>query len=145
MVDYAMKCGVNYFDTAYPYHGVEECRKSSWRISVPYPRESYYLATKYPGHQLSSTYDPEAVFEEQLKKCGVEYLISISSTMSTKNLIQAHTDAKWGILGVFLRSRSAGQNPASGIFQSWQHTDSGRVSGVCGGTYGILPDTAELS
>lgn len=38
-----------------------------------YPRESYYLATKYPGHQISQSYDPKAVFEEQLEKCGVDY------------------------------------------------------------------------
>ena len=36
-----------------------------------YPRESYRLATKYPGHQIAASYDPAAVFEDQLAKCGV--------------------------------------------------------------------------
>ena len=38
-----------------------------------YPRESFYLADKFPGHQIASSYDPAAVFEDQLKKCGVDY------------------------------------------------------------------------
>lgn len=60
MVDYAMSHGVNYFDTAYPYHGgLSEViiGKSLSR----YPRDQYYLATKYPGHQISSTYDPTEI------------------------------------------------------------------------------------
>lgn len=72
MVDYAIANGINYFDTAYPYHGGMS-EKVIGRSLSRYPRESYYLATKYPGHQISSSYDPAAVFEEQLKKCGVDY------------------------------------------------------------------------
>ena len=72
MVRYAMEHGVNYFDTAYPYHGgMSEVVLG--KALKEYPRESYYLATKYPGHQISAAYDPAAIFEEQLQKCGVEY------------------------------------------------------------------------
>ena len=72
MVRLAMENGVNYFDTAWPYHGGESERVIG-RVLAQYPRESWYLATKYPGHQISSSYDPAAIFEEQLRKCGVEY------------------------------------------------------------------------
>ena len=72
MVDYCLSHGVNYFDTAYPYHG-SMSEKVIGRSLSRYPRESYYLATKYPGHQISRSYDPKAVFEEQLEKCGVDY------------------------------------------------------------------------
>ena len=73
MTAYAIGHGVNYFDTAYPYHGGESERVIG-RVLSKYPRDSWYLATKYPGHQISSTgYDPAEIFEEQLKKCGVEY------------------------------------------------------------------------
>ena len=54
MTAYAMEHGVNYFDTAYPYHGGESERVMG-RVLSQYPRESYYLATKYPGHQIIST------------------------------------------------------------------------------------------
>ena len=72
MVDYAIDHGVNYFDTAYPYHKGESERVIG-RALARYPRDTFYLATKYPGHQISESYDPAAIFEEQLKKCGVEY------------------------------------------------------------------------
>lgn len=73
MTRMAMEAGVNYFDTAYPYHGGQSERVMG-RVLSKYPRESYYLATKYPGHQiLSSGYNPAEIFEEQLKKCGVDY------------------------------------------------------------------------
>ena len=52
MVAMAMEAGVNYFDTAYPYHGGQSERVMG-RILKAYPRERYHLATKYPGHQLS--------------------------------------------------------------------------------------------
>ena len=49
MVDTAILAGVNYFDTAYPYHGgMSEIVMG--KLLAKYPRESYYLATKYPGH-----------------------------------------------------------------------------------------------
>ena len=71
MVDYAMDHGVNYFDTAWPYmqnHSetvVGACLKK-------HPRESFYLATKFPGHMVAETYDPADIFEQQLEKCQVE-------------------------------------------------------------------------
>ena len=75
MVDCAIAGGVNYFDTAYPYHG--GCSELAIGKSLArYPRESFYLADKFPGHQIVKgvkKLDPETVFEEQLKKCGVEY------------------------------------------------------------------------
>ena len=75
MVDCAIAGGVNYFDTAYPYHG--GCSELAiGRSLARYPRESFYLADKFPGHQIVKgvkKLDPETIFEEQLKKCGVEY------------------------------------------------------------------------
>ena len=75
MVDAAMAAGVNYFDTAYAYHG----GKSENAIGASlrrYPRESWNLADKFPGHQNVKGVKPmvpEEVFEDQLQKCGVEY------------------------------------------------------------------------
>ncbi|MBQ9686207.1 MAG: aldo/keto reductase [Oscillospiraceae bacterium] len=75
MVDAAMAAGVNYFDTAYPYHGgkSESALGQSLRR---YPRESWNLADKFPGHQNVhgvKPLKPEEVFEEQLVRCGVDY------------------------------------------------------------------------
>jgi len=72
MVRYALEHGISYFDTAYPYHGGMS-EVVIGKALKAYPRENFYLADKYPGHQISSTYNPAEIFEEQLKKCGVEY------------------------------------------------------------------------
>ena len=64
MVDYAIAHGVNYFDTAYPYHGGKS-EGIIGRSLARYPRESWYLADKYPGHQIADTYDPAAILDRK--------------------------------------------------------------------------------
>ena len=48
MFDYAIQNGINYFDTAYPYHGGTS-EAIVGNILSKYPRESFYLASKFPG------------------------------------------------------------------------------------------------
>lgn len=72
MVDYAMAHGVNYYDTAWGYHGGHSEIAMGKALSR-YPRENFYLADKFPGYDLSNMDKVEEIFEEQLKKCGVEY------------------------------------------------------------------------
>ena len=72
MVAYAMEQGVNYYDTAWGYHnGNSELVMG--RVLNRYPREKYYLATKFPGYDLSNMDKVEEIFERQLEKCGVTY------------------------------------------------------------------------
>ena len=109
MVAYAMEHGVNYFDTAYPYHNGESERVLG-RVLSKYPRESFYLATKYPGHQIVSTgYDPAAIFEEQLEKCGVDYFDFY--LLHNVNLQSAATylDPRWNIIGYFKEQKAKGR------------------------------------
>lgn len=108
MVDYAMAHGVNYFDTAYPYHGGLS-EKVMGRSLGRYPRESWYLATKFPGHQIASSYDPAAVFEEQLQKCGVDYFDFYLLHNVYENSISVYTDPEWGILPYFLEQKRRGR------------------------------------
>lgn len=108
MVDYAMAHGVNYFDTAYPYHSGESERIIG-RALNKYPREQFYLATKYPGHQISETYDPADIFEKQLKKCGVEYFDFYLLHNVYENSIQTYTDPRWGIVDYFLEQKRLGR------------------------------------
>ena len=46
MVDYAIKNGINYFDTAWIYHGGQS-ETVIGKILKNYPRESFYLASKF--------------------------------------------------------------------------------------------------
>lgn len=108
MVDCAMASGVNYYDTAFPYHAgksetaIRECMKR-------YPRESYYLADKFPGHQIADTYDPAAVFEKQLKKCGVDYFDFYLLHNVNETSLKVYLDERWGIIPYFLEQRRLGR------------------------------------
>ncbi len=108
MTDYAMSHGVNYFDTAYPYHGGMSEIAIGKALSK-YPRESYYLATKYPGHQISDTYNPAEIFEEQLKKCGVEYFDFYLLHNVYENSVGVYLDEKWGIVDYFKKQKQLGR------------------------------------
>lgn len=108
MVDYAISHGVNYFDTAYPYHNGESERIMG-RILKKYPREQFYLATKYPGHQISASYHPADIFEEQLAKCDVSYFDFYLLHNVYENSIQTYLDPKWGIIDYFLGQKKLGR------------------------------------
>lgn len=108
MVDYSMSHGVNYFDTAYPYHnGASE--RVIGKALRKYPRDSYYLATKYPGHQISKSYDPAAIFENQLNKCSVDYFDYYLLHNVYEKSIETYLYPKWGILDYFIEQKRLGR------------------------------------
>ena len=72
MVDYAMEQGINYYDTAWGYHGGHS-EEVLGRALAKFLRESFYLATKFPGYANGNFGKVEAIFEKQLEKCGVDY------------------------------------------------------------------------
>lgn len=73
MLDEAYNSGVNYYDTAYPYHnGQSERMVGKWMKR--HPRETVKLATKLPVWEVKSTEDVLRLFNEQLKKLDVEYV-----------------------------------------------------------------------
>ena len=108
MIRYGMEHGVNYFDTAYPYHnGQSETVLGS--ILSKFPRESFYLADKFPGHQISKNYDPKEVFEHQLKKCQTEYFDFYLLHNVFENSLPVYTDPKWGIMDYFIEQKKQGR------------------------------------
>ena len=70
--DYAYAHGVNYFDTAYPYHGGMS-EKFCGKALAKYPRASYHLASKLPGWLLKCDEDVPRIFNEQLANCRTDY------------------------------------------------------------------------
>lgn len=108
MVDTAIKAGVNYFDTAYPYHGgMSEIALG--RSLARYPRDSYFFATKYPGHQIADTYDPAVIFEEQLTKCGTEHFDFYLLHNIYEASIEVYLDEQWGIADYFVEQKKNGR------------------------------------
>ncbi len=108
MTKYAMDNGVSYFDTAFPYHGGHS-EVVMGKVLGEYPRDSYYLATKYPGHQISSSYNPAEIFEEQLKKCGVDYFDFYLLHNVYENSMDVYLDPKWGIIDYFKEQKRLGR------------------------------------
>jgi len=108
MVAYALEHGINYFDTAYGYHGGRS-EAVMGRALSRYPRDSFYLATKFPGYDLSNMDKVEAIFEEQLKRCGVDHFdFYLFHNVYEKN-VGPYLDKKYGILDYLLRQKAAGR------------------------------------
>lgn len=72
MIDYAVANGVNYIDTAWPYHGGKS-ETIVREIIKDYDRESFFLADKLPLWECKTNEDIDRIFHEQLEKCGVDY------------------------------------------------------------------------
>ena len=133
MTRMAMEAGVNYFDTAYPYHGGESERVMG-RVLSKYPRERYQLATKYPGHQiLSDGYNPAAIFEEQLQKCGVDYFDFYLLHNVNEKSMEVYMDPKWGILDYFKEQKRLGRIRHLGFSSHAQVEGLEKFLDYCGG------------
>ncbi|WP_124098496.1 aldo/keto reductase [Ruminococcus sp. Marseille-P6503] len=73
MIDDAIAAGVNYIDTAYPYHNGDS-EPFVGRVLGKYPRDSYFLATKLPCWQVNSLEDAEKLFDSQLERLNKDYV-----------------------------------------------------------------------
>ena len=108
MVKIALDSGVNYFDTAWPYHdGTSEI--AIGKALKKYPRDSYYLADKYPGHQIAKEYTPLKTFNRQLEKCQCEYFDFYLLHNIYENDIDVYEDPKWQIIETFVELKKQGK------------------------------------
>lgn len=73
MLDRAIAAGVNYIDTAYPYHDGES-EPVVGRILKKYDRDSFFLATKLPVWLVNSVEDAARLFEEQLQRLQTDHI-----------------------------------------------------------------------
>lgn len=109
MVAYAMEHGINYYDTAWGYHGGNS-ETVLGEALAGYPRESFYLADKFPGYDLSNMPKVKAIFEEQLKKCGVEYFdFYLFHNVCEMNIDAYLDDEKYGIISYLLEQKKNGR------------------------------------
>lgn len=96
MVDFAIANGINYFDTAWGYHS-HNSEIVTGKCLKKHPRDSFYLATKFPGYDTSNMGKAEEIFEEQLKKCQVDYFdFYLFHNVCEKN-IDLYLDPKYGV------------------------------------------------
>ncbi len=124
IIDYAMSHGITYYDTAYRYHGGES-ELFIGEALKKYPRDSFCLATKFPGHMMEkkgggvlgfngmlsgmpdSTVD--GVFQEQLKKCQVDYFDFYLLHNVSEKSIPLYTDPELDIINYFIRQKELGK------------------------------------
>lgn len=88
---WAIDNGVNYIDTAYPYHSGNSELFLGRALQDGY-RQKVYLATKMPGRQIKSRGDMDRILNEQLKKLQTDfidfYLVQAVSENSWPGLVQ---------------------------------------------------------
>lgn len=108
MVDYAMEHGINYYDTAWGYHnGNSELVMG--KALAKHPRESFYLADKFPGYDLSNMDKVKEIFEKQLEKCQVSYFDFYLFHNVCEMNIDAYLDEKYGIYDYLISQKRAGR------------------------------------
>ena len=108
MVDYAIAKGVNYFDTAWGYHGGMSERIIG-ELLKKYPRESFYLASKFPGFNGDNMAKKEEIFEEQLRKCQTDYFdFYLCHTVCESN-INLYLDPQYGLIPYLLEQKKKGR------------------------------------
>lgn len=109
MVDYAISKGVNYFDTAWVYHqGKSE--EFIGRALAKYPRESFYVATKFPGFSADFWGRGKEIFEEQLRRLGMDYVdYYLIHNVSEYNVEQYMDTEKYGDVEYMISEKKAGR------------------------------------
>ena len=107
MVAYAMEQGINYYDTAWGYHdGQSEVVMG--KVLNQYPRESYYIATKFPGYDLSNMNKVKEIFPKQLEKTGMEYFDFYLFHNVNEVNIDAYLDPQYEIYDYLIAQRDKG-------------------------------------
>ena len=108
MVAYAMEQGINYYDTAWGYHSGNS-ETVIGKALGKYPRENFYLATKFPGYDLANMPKVKEIFEKQLEKCGVDYFDFYLFHNVCEMNIDAYLDKQYGIYEYLMEQKRDGR------------------------------------
>ena len=109
MVDTAMKNGINYYDTAWGYHG-ENSELVMGKALARYPRDSFYVATKFPGYDASNWGKVKEIFPRQLEKLGVDYFdFYLFHNVCEMNIDAYLDDEKYGIYSYLIEQKRQGR------------------------------------
>ena len=109
MVDTAMADGINYYDTAWGYHdGNSELVMG--KALAKYPRDSFYLATKFPGYDKANWSKVEEIFEKQLEKLQTDHFdFYLFHNVCEMNIDAYLDDDKYGIYSYLIEQKRNGR------------------------------------
>lgn len=108
MVDYAMAHGVNYYDTAWGYHGGNSETAVGEALSK-YDHKDYCIASKFPGYDLSNFGKHEEIFEKQLEKCKVDHFDFYLFHNVCETNIDAYVNDEFGLREYLLEQKKNGR------------------------------------
>jgi len=108
IIDLCMKNGINYYDTAWVYHGGNS-ETLLGKLLSRYPRESYYLATKFPGFDSSYMTRVKEIFNKQLEKCGVDYFDFYLFHNVNESKVEGYLDPANGIVDYLVEQKKLGR------------------------------------
>ena len=109
MVDTAMQNGINYYDTAWGYHG-ENSETVMGKALARYPRDSFYVATKFPGYDASNWSKVKEIFPRQMEKLGVDYFdFYLFHNVCEMNIDAYLDDEKYGIYSYLMAQKHQGR------------------------------------
>ena len=108
MIDEAFAKGINYFDTAWGYHNGNSELVVGKALSK-YPRDKFYLATKFPGYDLSNMPKVKEIFEKQLEKTRVEYFDFYLFHNVCEMNINQYLDPQYGIFDYLIEQKKNGR------------------------------------
>lgn len=115
MVDYALDHGVNYFDTAWGYH-MGNSETVLGNALKRHPRDSYFVATKWPGYNVKNFGKAAEIFERQLEKLGVGHFdFYLAHNVCSTNIDQYLDDETYHTISYLLEQRDAGRIRHFGI------------------------------
>lgn len=108
MIDYAYHNGINYFDTAWGYHNGNS-ELTAGKVLSRYPRESFYLSSKFPGYDNSNMPKVKEIFERQLEKCRTSYFDFYFFHNVYEGNIDDYLNPEFGILDYLLEQKKNGR------------------------------------
>ena len=101
MVDSYLTTGMNYFDTAYVYHGGKSEVAAREALVKRHPRDSFTIATKLPAWEIKKAEDVDRIFNEQCERAGVDffdfYLLHSIEDGSNYDTYEKYDCFKWGV------------------------------------------------
>jgi len=107
LVDQAMAAGINYYDTAYVYNNGEN-EIVTGKCLAKYPRNSYFVTDKYPGHMLTKRYEPAKTFETMLERLGVDYIDFFLLHNVFEKSMEVYKDETLGVIPYFIEQKRKG-------------------------------------